>query len=41
MSKSKFRSDLITGVFALTVIASFIAVVGYLQTFGPSEEVGS
>lgn len=38
MSKSKFRSDLITGVFALTVIASFIAVVGYLQTFGPSEE---
>ena len=38
MSRSKFRSDLITGAFALAVIASFIAVVGYLQTFGPSTE---
>lgn len=38
MKKSKFRSDLITGAFALAVIASFIAVIGYLQTFGPSDE---
>ncbi|MBZ0135115.1 MAG: MlaD family protein [Planctomycetes bacterium] len=38
MSRSKFRSDLITGAFALAVVASFIAVVAYLQTFGPSTE---
>jgi phospholipid/cholesterol/gamma-HCH transport system substrate-binding protein len=38
MAASKFRSDLITGAFAILVIAAFVATVGYLQTFGPTTE---
>jgi len=36
MARPKGRSDLVSGAFALFVIASFIGVVVYLQAIGPS-----
>lgn len=38
MARSKGRSDLISGAFALLVIVSLIAVVMYLQAVGPADK---